>query len=169
MCTFWNFKSSEIRTRIVHWIWRGFTESDEGSLNLTRVHWISRGFEHLKSRFCGNLTRWKLKQVIKGKQVFLNSTIILYLIFYSNTYLLDSNSNRFGNILGSSIKDVRYDILWKLLRLHPSIYLGVIPFNMKIEVVSIKLSVFMQWCLCPVQINTSLCNSPTNVQSLNSG
>ena len=66
MCTFRNFKSFEIRTRIVHWIWRGFTESDEGSLNLTRVHWISRGFEHLKSRFCGNLTRWKLKQVIIG-------------------------------------------------------------------------------------------------------
>ena len=67
MCTFRNFNSSAIRTRIVHWIWRGFTESDEGSLNLTRVHWISRGFEHLKSRFCGNLTRWKLKQVIIGK------------------------------------------------------------------------------------------------------
>ena len=29
---------------------RGFTESHEGSLNLTRVHWISRGFEHLTSR-----------------------------------------------------------------------------------------------------------------------
>ena len=29
---------------------QGFTESHEGSLNLTRVHWISRGFEHLTSR-----------------------------------------------------------------------------------------------------------------------
>ena len=117
MCTFRNFNSSAIRTRIVHWIWRGFTESDEGSLNLTRVHWISRGFEHLKSRFCGNLTRWKLKQVIIGKHEETINTDILSLDPYSPLNIKHSNFYCccWCWCLLSSIKSVQVQKRWSSL------------------------------------------------------